>query len=68
MFLPPGTSLTGPVLRNQPTRFGGEYADHAFLLRGGGICGGALDFPASGIAGSGPGFTISVVGTVVEFG
>src|SRR5580658_4968783 len=47
--------------------FGGMYADHAFVLRGGGICGGALDFPASGIAGSGPGFAVSVVGPFVDF-
>lgn len=44
------------------------YADHAFVLRGGGICGGALDLPAFGIAGSGPGFAVSVVGPFVDFG
>jgi hypothetical protein len=38
------------------------------LLRGSGICGGALDFPASGVAGSGPSFTVSVVGSFVDFG
>jgi hypothetical protein len=57
-----------PPSRNQPIGFGGVYADHAFVLRGGGICGGALDFPAFGIAGSGPGFAVSVVGPFVDFG
>jgi len=57
-----------PPSRNQPIRFGGKYAAHAFVLRGGGICGGTLDFPARGTASSGPGFTVSIVGPSVDVG
>lgn len=56
MFLPHGPAEL----------IGGVYADHAFVLRGGGICGGALDFPAFRIADSGPGFTVSDFGAFVD--
>ena len=65
-IVPIGSDVVPPQEGTQPIHLGVRYADDAFVLCGNWICGGPLDIPAAGSAGSGSGYSFSIVGPFVE--